>query len=66
MDDSGPVEFIPKGYEGNEYQTHIYADGTKVLREPSRQEGPDDPFIGEKGEVLVSRGDRLDTTPGRR
>lgn len=63
MDDSGPVEFIPKGYEGEEYQTHIYADGTKVLRDHPRDKGHMIQFVGEKGVVLVSRGGRLDTTP---
>lgn len=63
MDDSGPVEFIPKGYEGTEYQTHIYADGTKVLKNHPDMKGHMIRFIGEKGEVLVSRGDQLDTTP---
>lgn len=63
MDDSGPVEFIPKGYIGAEYQTHFYADGTKVLRDHPRKNGHMIQFIGEKGEVLVSRGNRLETTP---
>ncbi len=63
MDDSGPVEFIPKGYEGTEYQTHIYADGCKVLRNHPVKNGHMIQFIGEKGEVLVSRGDKLETTP---
>lgn len=64
MDDSGPVEFIPKGYDGATYQTHIYADGTRVLRDHPTKNGQMIQFIGEKGEVLVSRGDRLETTPG--
>ncbi|MBI5388050.1 MAG: Gfo/Idh/MocA family oxidoreductase [Verrucomicrobia bacterium] len=63
MDDSGPAEFIPKGYEGTEYQTHIYRDGAKVLRDHPDRKGHMIRFIGEKGEVCVSRGDRLDTTP---
>ena len=63
MDDSGPVEFIPKGYEGTQWQTHIYADGTKVLRNHPVKNGQMIQFIGDKGEVLVSRGDRLETTP---
>lgn len=63
MDESGPVEFIPKGWEGTQYQTHIYADGTKVLRDHPDMKGHMIRFIGEKGEVLVSRGDRLDTVP---
>ncbi len=63
MDDSGPVQFIPKGYEGAEYQTHIYASGTKVLRNHPDMKGHMIRFFGDKGEVLVSRGDKLDTTP---
>lgn len=63
MDDSGPVEFIPKGYEGTEYQTHIYAGGTKVLRDHPDMRGHMIRFIGTEGEVRVSRGDRLDTEP---
>lgn len=63
MDDSGPVEFIPKGYNGTEFQTHIYADGTRVLRDHPVKNGQMIQFIGDKGEVLVSRGDRLETTP---
>lgn len=63
MDDSGPVEFIPKGYQGNPYQMHIYADGTKVLRNHPDMKGHMIRFFGEKGEVLVSRGNRLDTVP---
>ena len=65
MDDSGPVEFIPKGYEKNPFQTHIYADGTKVLRDHPIRNGQMIQFIGDKGEVLVSRGDRLETTPAK-
>ena len=63
MDDSGPVEFVPKGYQGTEYQTHIYADGCKVLRNHPVKNGQMIQFIGEKGEVLCSRGNRLETTP---
>jgi predicted dehydrogenase len=65
MDNSGPVEFIPKGYEKNPFQTHIYADGTKVLRDHPIRNGHMIQFIGDKGEVLVSRGDRLETTPAK-
>lgn len=63
MDHSGPVEFIPKGWEGNAYQTHVYADGTKVLRDHPTRNGQMIQFIGSEGEVLVSRGGRLETTP---
>ncbi|MBN2507728.1 MAG: Gfo/Idh/MocA family oxidoreductase [Verrucomicrobia bacterium] len=61
MDDSGPVEFIPKGVA--EYQTHRYANGTRVLRDHPTRNGQMIQFIGDRGEVLVSRGNRLETTP---
>jgi predicted dehydrogenase len=63
MDDSGPVEFLPKGYQGAEYQSHIYADGTRVWKNHPVKNGQMIQFVGESGEVLVSRGDRLETTP---
>ena len=63
MDDSGPVEFIPKGFEGTEYQSHVYANGAKVWKNHPVKSGQMIQFIGESGEVLVSRGDRLETTP---
>jgi predicted dehydrogenase len=63
MDDSGPVEFIPKGHAGSEYQTHVYADGTRVLRNHPTRNGQMIQFLGTQGEVLVSRGDRLETRP---
>ncbi len=63
MDDSGPVEFIPKGFEGTEYQTHVYADGAKVLRDHPRPNGHMIHFIGSEGTVSVSRGGRIDATP---
>ena len=62
-DDSGPVEFIPKGYDGTEYQTHIYADGTKVLRDHPETNDEMIHFMGSEGTVSVSRGDRLKATP---
>jgi predicted dehydrogenase len=63
MDDSGPVEFIPKGYQGTQYQTHIYASGVKVLRDHPDRRGHMIRFIGTEGEVCVSRGDRILTIP---
>ncbi len=63
MDDSGPVEFTPKGFQGAEYQSHVYADGAKVWKNHPVKSGQMIQFIGESGEVLVSRGDRLETTP---
>ncbi len=62
MDDSGPVRFVPKGYGGAPCQHHFYADGTKVVRDGGTR-GHMIRFIGEEGEVLVSRGGKLETTP---
>jgi predicted dehydrogenase len=62
-DHSGPVEFLPKSYQGAEYQSYVYANGTKVWKNHPVKHGQMIQFIGESGEVLVSRGDRLETTP---
>lgn len=62
-DDSGPIHFVPKGFEGNEYDYYEYADGIKVVRDHPDSGGHMIRFIGTEGEVLVSRGSRLDTTP---
>jgi predicted dehydrogenase len=63
MDKSGPVRFVPKGWKGTEYQTHYYADGTTVLRDHETWGGHMIQFVGTEGQVMVSRGDRLDTKP---
>jgi len=68
MDDSGPVKFIPKGWQGTEYQTHVYASGVTVERDhpvnnaANRGNGMIQ-FIGEEGQVFVSRNGMLDTVP---
>jgi hypothetical protein len=62
MDESGPELFVPKGYNGAPNQHHFYADGTKVVRDGGTR-GAMIRFIGEDGEVLVSRGDKFETTP---
>ena len=59
-DESGPVEFVPKGYEGTEKQYYVYDDGVKVTRGYSR-EGAMIHFVGDDGEVMVSRGDKFET-----
>ena len=63
MDESGPTHFVPKGYKGEEYQYYTYADGTKIIRGYEGL-GHMIRFIGEEGEVRVSRGEKIDTTPG--
>ncbi len=62
-DDTGPVKFTPKGYEGNQYHTFEYADGVKVTRDHPDNKGFMIRFIGTEGEVMVSRGNKLGTTP---
>jgi len=60
-DDTGPVEFIPKGYEGEEYHHYRYADGITVWRD--RKPNPAMiRFIGTEGEVHVGRG-KIATSP---
>ena len=69
MDASGPVEFMPAKFNGGDnLQTHTYASGTVVTRIPRPVSGRDGTsysirFIGESGEVLVSRDECLETTP---
>ena len=63
MDDSGPVKFVPKGCDGHAYQTHYYANGTKVLRDHPTTDDQMIEFVGTQGRVQVSRGDRLVTDP---
>jgi predicted dehydrogenase len=62
MDDSGPVQFIPIGYEGCRYQTHVYANGVRVERVDDLAKSMIE-FQGTKGTVWVSRDDFLETDP---
>ncbi len=62
MDESGPELFVPKGYDGGTHQIHSYADGPKVIRDGDGK-GFMIRFIGEEGEVRVSRGDKFETDP---
>jgi predicted dehydrogenase len=62
MDQSGPVEFVPAGFEGCKYQTHIYADGIRVERDDNLAKAMIE-FQGTRGTVWVSRDDHLETDP---
>ncbi len=62
MDDTGPVEFIPKGWQGAPYQTHVYANGLRVERVDKDLKAMIE-FTGTKGTIWVSRGDYLETNP---
>jgi predicted dehydrogenase len=57
MDGSGPVEYIPKGYNGAEYLTMKYANGIVMTEQNYRKEGGQGiQFIGDKGWLKVARG----------
>lgn len=61
-DNTGPVEFVPKGFEGSEYHHYRYADGITVWRDKKPDHDHMIRFIGTEGEVHVSRG-RIATMP---
>ena len=59
MDGSGPVEYIPKGYNGTEYLTMKYANGVVMTEQPYREDNKNAQgiqFIGDKGWLKVARG----------
>ncbi|MDR1379868.1 MAG: Gfo/Idh/MocA family oxidoreductase [Tannerella sp.] len=58
MDGSGPVEYIPKGYDGAEYLTMKYANGIVMTEQPYREDSQSQGlrFIGDKGWLKVARG----------
>lgn len=59
MDGSGPVEFIPQGYNGAEYATMKYANGIVMTEQPFQENDPGArgiKFIGDKGWLKVARG----------
>ena len=62
-DHSGPVRFVPKGFENEPYSYFEYADGIKVVRDHPETKGHMIRFIGTDGEVLVSRAGKIKTTP---
>jgi predicted dehydrogenase len=63
-DHTGPTYFVPRGFEGARHHFFEYADGIRVIRDHPDRKGHMIRFIGTKGDVCVSRGNRLDTTPG--
>lgn len=59
MDGSGPVEFVPKGYNGTQYATMKYADGIVMTEQPYLDDNDSAQgikFIGTKGWIEVARG----------
>ncbi len=59
MDGSGPVEFIPAGYNGTKYSTMKYANGIIMTEQPYREDNEKAQgiqFIGDNGWLKVARG----------
>jgi predicted dehydrogenase len=59
MDGSGPVEFIPKGYNGAPYATMKYANGIVMTEQPYLDDNDDAQgikFWGTNGWIEVARG----------
>jgi len=56
MDGSGPIEYIPKGYEGAKYLTMKYANGIVMTEQPYGKDGNGICFNGTKGWLRVARG----------
>jgi predicted dehydrogenase len=59
LDGSGPVEIIPKGYNGTQYMTFKYASGVVMTEQPYLEDNPGAQglkFIGTKGWIEVARG----------
>lgn len=59
MDGSGPVEFIPKGYNGAPYAAMRYANGVVMTEQPYLEDNDGAQgikFIGDKGWIEVARG----------
>jgi predicted dehydrogenase len=59
MDGSGPVEYIPKGYNGAQYLTMKYANGIIMTESPYDEKNPGAQgikFTGSKGWLKVTRG----------
>ena len=59
MDGRGPVEYIPKGYNGAEWATMKYANGIIMQERPYIEDNPEArgiKFVGDKGWLRVGRG----------
>ncbi len=59
MDGSGPVEYIPQGYNGTQYATMKYANGIVMTEQPyldDNESAQGIKFIGTNGWIEVARG----------
>jgi len=62
-DHTGPTQFVPAGYEGGPAHHFVYADGIKVWRDYGDRKGFMIRFVGSEGDIMVSRGNKIDSTP---
>lgn len=63
MDNSGPTDFFPPNSDGSKYRHFRYENGPTVFVNSPVKNGHMIQFIGDEGEILVSRGGRIETTP---
>ncbi len=59
MDGSGPIEYIPQGYDGTQYATMKYANGVVMTEQPyldDNESAQGIRFIGTDGWIEVARG----------
>ena len=60
MDNSGPTDFYPANSDGSPYRHYRYANGVSVFVNAPVPNKHMIRFIGDEGEIFVSRGARLD------
>ncbi|MBQ2721999.1 MAG: Gfo/Idh/MocA family oxidoreductase [Opitutales bacterium] len=63
MDNSGPTDFYPANTDGSPYRHYKYANGIGVYVNAPIPKNHMIQFIGDEGEIFVSRAQRFDTTP---
>ena len=63
MDDSGPTDFYPENSDGSEFRHYRYANDPTVYVNTPMKNNHMIHFIGDEGEILVSRGARIETSP---
>ena len=63
MDDSGPTDFYPEGSNNSEFRHYKYANGPVIYINTPMKNNHMIHFIGDEGEILVSRNGRIETSP---
>lgn len=65
MDDSGPVDFYPENSDGSKFRHYRYKDGPTVFVNAPIKNSHMIHFVGDEGELWVSRGGRIESNPPR-